>query len=140
MMGDPLDLLDETVGIQALDDFGHTGVEGPSPLMQERGVRDLVGQRVVERVFDVREQVRLVEEFGRLKARNSGSQSLVAFVRHGVQPRKGDVLADHRRGLQPPLVLGRKPIDPGSQHGLGGRGYGQRRDRTSQSVGAAVAG
>ena len=43
MVGDSLDLLPETVCIQMFDGFGHTGVEAPSPLMQERSVRDLVG-------------------------------------------------------------------------------------------------
>src|SRR5262249_36614578 len=66
MMSDPLDLFHETVCIQTLDGLRHTGVEIPSSLMQERSVGDLLGQRVLERVFAVRMQGHLVEEFGRL--------------------------------------------------------------------------
>ena len=37
----------------------------PAPLLQQAPVRDLVRERVLERVLEVREEARLVEELGR---------------------------------------------------------------------------
>jgi len=48
--------------VQALDGGRHGGVQRAPPRPKEARIGHVVGQRVLERVFEVREKLRLVEE------------------------------------------------------------------------------
>jgi hypothetical protein len=61
-----LDVLTETLGMQALKRLENGGVQGAAPLLQYTAVRNLVGERVLERVLDVREKPCLVQKLRRL--------------------------------------------------------------------------
>jgi hypothetical protein len=52
MVGEPLDVFGEPAGIEPLDPLDKLRVEGTTPLMQKRVVRDLIRQAVLEGVFD----------------------------------------------------------------------------------------
>jgi len=64
----PLDVFDEPVGIGGLDGLDDPGVGRTAAVAELAPVRDLVGQRVFEGVFEVGEETRLVEELGGLEA------------------------------------------------------------------------
>jgi hypothetical protein len=54
-MGEPLDLLVETIPVERLDRFDDPRVKISSPLVQQAAIRDLVRERVLEGVFGIRE-------------------------------------------------------------------------------------
>ena len=64
---EPLDVLGEPVGVEPLDGLDDPGVEGAPPLLEQAAVGDLVGEGVLERVLEVGEEARLVEELGGLE-------------------------------------------------------------------------
>ena len=63
-----LHVLLETVRVETLDRGDDIDVEGAPPVVEQAAVCDLVGQRVLERVFELRQEPVLVEELGRLEA------------------------------------------------------------------------
>ena len=69
VVGQPLDLLGDALGREPLDGLGDAGVQGALPLVEQAPVRDLVRERVLERVLEVREEPRLVEELRGLQVR-----------------------------------------------------------------------
>jgi hypothetical protein len=66
-MGEQRCVLGDAVGREPFDGVYDMCVESPSPFVEEASVCNLVNQGMLERVFEVREQLRLVEKFGRLK-------------------------------------------------------------------------
>src|SRR5499433_2487019 len=86
--------------------------------MQDAPVGHLVRQRVLEGVFEVREEARLVEELGGLKMTQSPAQVVLGRVGNGLQQREGHILPDDRGGLEQTLLLGRQAIDAGGEDGL----------------------
>ena len=138
-MRQPLDLLGQAVGIERLDRLDDPGVQRPPPLVEQAPVGDLVGQRVLEGVLEVREEARLVEELGGLEvgeaaAERSSDCSAMAWRR-----REGHVLADDRGGLEEALVLGREPVDARGQDRLRRRRDLKGLGRLRQAIGAALA-
>ena len=78
----------------------------------EAAVGDLVGQRVLERVLELGEQARLVEELGGLEASRDPARSASSgSVGDRLQQRVGHILADDRGRLEQPLVLGGQAVD-----------------------------
>ena len=65
-MGELFDVLDETVGVEPLDRLRDARVERAAPLTEHAAVGDLVGEGVLERLLDLGEERRLVEELGGL--------------------------------------------------------------------------
>ena len=72
-MSQPLDMFVEAVGIQPLDRVHDPTVKLLATLLKETAVGDLVGQRMLERVLQLREQTHLVQKLGRLKSGQSAS-------------------------------------------------------------------
>ena len=60
-----------------------------SPLLEETAVGHLVGQGVLEGVFPLGEQARLVEELGPLELRQAAVQRLLREVGNGLQQGQG---------------------------------------------------
>jgi hypothetical protein len=61
-MREGLHLLGQTVGMQEPDRLHERGMQGTPALLEDAPVGDLVGQRVLERVLEIREEVGLVQE------------------------------------------------------------------------------
>src|SRR5499425_1594803 len=73
---------------------------------------------MLEGVFEVRENARLVEEFGSLEMTQSPTQVVLGRVGNGLEQREGHILANDRGGLEQTFVLGRQAIDAGGKDGL----------------------
>src|SRR5215472_18112601 len=74
-----LDLLVQPIGVERFDGLHDPGMEGTPAVMEHAGVRHFVGEGVLERVFEIREDVRLVKELGRLQA---GESAVNGFLRY----------------------------------------------------------
>ena len=72
----------------------------PAPLLQEAAVRDLMRERVFERVVEIREEAGLVEELGGLEVGEPTTQVFFGPLGNGEQERERHVLADDRGRLE----------------------------------------
>ena len=90
---------------------GDPGVERPPTVLEQAPVGDLVGERVLERVLEIREEARLVEELGRLEMRRAPAKLVLGLVRDSLEERERHVLPDDGGGLEEALVVGRESID-----------------------------
>src|SRR5437773_497115 len=111
VVGEPFDLLCETVGMQPLDGLHDLAMESAPSLLNEAPISDVVSQRVLERVLEVREKLRLIEELGSRKDAEAAAETLFGSVGDGLEEREGHVFADDRGGLEKPLVFGSEAID-----------------------------
>ncbi len=73
----PLDMLAEAIGVERLDRRHDPGVQRAPPLVEHAAVGHLVGERVLEGVFEIGEEARLVEELGGLQMREPCAQRLL---------------------------------------------------------------
>ena len=67
VVGQALDLLGQSVGIQLLQGRDNAGVQPAPSLLQEAAVGHLLGEGVLEGILDLGEEACLVEELGRLQ-------------------------------------------------------------------------
>ncbi len=74
MVRQAFDLLGHPVRGERLQGLDNAGVQHPPPLLQQTAVGHLVRQGVLEGVFVLGEQARLVEELGRLEVRQAAMQ------------------------------------------------------------------
>ena len=139
MLGQPFRLLGQTVGIEPFAGFDDAGVQGTAPLLQETAVGHLVGEGVLEGVFEFGEEAGFVEELGGLQVAETAAQFLLGQLRDGLQEGEGHLSADDRRGLEEPLLLGRQAVDAGRQDGLHRGGDLQALEGLCQAIGAALA-
>src|SRR5215813_8059551 len=98
-MGEPLSLLAETIPVERLERVDDPRVKIPAPLPQQAPVRDLMRERVLEGVFEIREEARLVEELGGLQPPERPAQPLLGQLSDCLQEPEGHVLADDRGRL-----------------------------------------
>src|SRR5262245_5280343 len=68
MMGEQLDLLVETIVMERLNYIGNSRMERTALFLQHAAVDDILCQRVLEAVFEVRKQARLKYVLGGLQA------------------------------------------------------------------------
>ena len=122
VMGQPLGLLGDALGREPLDGLGDAGVQGALPLVEQSPVRDFVGERVLERVLEVRKEPGLVEELRGLQVSQLGAHLGLRRVGDGQEQREGHVLADDGGRLEQSLGLGRQAVDARGQDGLNGGG------------------
>jgi hypothetical protein len=113
---------------------------GLAPFLEERAVGDFVGQRMLEGVFGIGKEARLVQKLCRLQMREPPLHRLLRQLRHGVEQHEGHVLADDRGRLEQLLVVRREPVDPGRQDHLHGRRDLDRLDRPGETKGPALPG
>src|SRR5438128_11460703 len=114
-------------------------MQHPPPLLEEAHVGYLMGQGVLEGVFALGEQARLVEKLGCLEVRNTAMQRLLGHLGNGVQQGEGDLGANDRGGLEQMLVLGWQSVDTRRQHGLHGGRHLNARQGLRQAVRPALA-
>src|SRR5262245_53111256 len=127
MVGESLGVLLQALAGRPLDRFDDLRVERAAALLQEAAVRDLVRERMLERVLDLGEESRLVQELGGLQPCQTLAQLALAQVSDGFKQVERHVLADDRGGLQQTLVLRVEAINAGGNDGLRGRRYLQGR-------------
>jgi hypothetical protein len=94
MMGKPLDLFAEAIRVERLDRVDDPRVKFPTTLLDQPTVRDVLGERVLEGVLEVRKQLRLVEEFGGLQVVEPAPKLLVRSLCDCLKQRERHVLAD----------------------------------------------
>jgi hypothetical protein len=107
VVGQAFGLFGQALGREGLQGLDDTGVQHPPPLVQQAAVGHLMGQRMLEGVFQLREEPRLVHKLGRLQVRKAQAQRLLRHLPDGLQHRAGHLHAEHRRRLQQPLLLRR---------------------------------
>ena len=100
VVGQPLGLLGHALGRELLDGLGDAGVQGALPLVEQPLVGHLVGERVLERVLEIREESDLIEELRRLEARELRAHLGLRRVGDGQEQGHGHVLADDGGGLE----------------------------------------
>ena len=81
VVGQPLDVLGQAIAMERLDGLHDPRVERPPALVEQAAVGHLVGERVLERVLEVGEEARLVEELGGLEMGEPSAQLLLALAR-----------------------------------------------------------
>ena len=95
----------EAISVPPLDRAHERGVQRAPAVAQEASIGDLLGQRVLEGVFEIREEADLVEELGGLEVSQPTPQVFFGQLGNGEQKRERHVLADHRGRLKQPLGL-----------------------------------
>src|SRR5215831_2051922 len=73
VVSEPLGLLRDPPARQLLDGLDDTGVQGPLAFVEQALVGDLVSERVLEGVLEVRKELGLVDELCRLEACELGA-------------------------------------------------------------------
>jgi hypothetical protein len=134
----PLDVLAQPVGVQALDRLDDARVERPPAVTEEGAVGDLVGQRVLEGVLERREQRGLVEELRGLEPVEMTSKVVPGQVGDGLEHVESHVGAHHRSRLQHALVVGRQAIDACGEERLHGGRHLDGVQRAQQAVAPTV--
>src|SRR5499427_9893907 len=104
-MSQAFNLFREPLRVQRLDRLDDASVQSSPPVLQDAPVGHLVRERMLEGVFEVREDARLVEELGSLEMTQSPTQVVLGRVGNGPQQREGHILANDRGGLEQTLVL-----------------------------------
>ena len=122
MVGQPLSLLGDALGREPLDGLGDAGVQSALPVVEQSPVCDFVGERVLERVLEVRKEPGLVEELRGLQVGQLGAHRGLRRVGNGQEQRHGHVRADDRGRLEQSLGLGGQAVDARGQDGLHGGG------------------
>lgn len=101
----PLDLLGEPTRMNRFDRLHDLSVQHVPAVLEHASVGYIVRKRVLERVLQVGEEARLVEEFRCLKMAETASQLILSQAGDTLQERQGHVLADHGGRLQQALLL-----------------------------------
>jgi hypothetical protein len=77
LMGEPLDLSPEAIPMERLDRLNDPCMKLAATFLQQAAVGDLVGERVLERVLEIRIEPDLVEELGGLQVVEPTTERLV---------------------------------------------------------------
>ena len=93
-----------------------------------------MGERVLERVLEIRKQPRLVEELGGLEVVEPAAERLVRQLGDRLEQRERHVLADDGGDLEEALVLRGEPVDARRQDRLDRGRDLDRLDRLRQPV------
>ena len=139
MVGQAFRVLAQPISTECLDGVHNLRVQGAPSLVKEAALRHLVRQGVLEGVFKARVQAGFVQELRSLQVVQAATQCLLALLCNGLEECKGEVLADNRRSLQEPLLLGRQPVDTGRQDRLNRGGHLDHLDRVCEAVGTPLA-
>src|SRR6266436_2062720 len=138
VMSELLGLLAQAVRVESLDRFNDPGVERAAALAEKSPVGDLVRQRVLEGVLELRKEIGLVQELGGLELDEVLSQLLVRQIRDRVEKPERNVRSDDGGRLEYGLLCRRQAIDPRREQRLHGRRHLDRAQRPLQTVGAAL--
>jgi len=140
VMGQTLDVLGEALGMQALHGVDDAGMQVTATLVQQAAVGDLLGERVLERVFGIGEQTALVQEFGGGETPQHARNVRLAEIGHRAEQLERHVFAHDGSGLQETLLVRRQPVDASGQDRLDRGGHRDGLERLGQAIGPALAG
>ena len=129
----------EPIGVEPLDRRHDARVQGAALLLEQARVCDVPGEGVAEPVFEVREQPGLVQESRGLEVVQGAAQWLGGQGADRLEERERHLGADHGRRLQQELLVVRKPVDAGGEHGLHGRRNLEASGLGRESVGPPLA-
>src|SRR5206468_3302534 len=76
MVGQAVDVLSQPVSMQVLNRRQDPSVEGPPSIREDACVGHLVAQSVLEDVFPLWDELRLMEELAPMKLREAGTEGL----------------------------------------------------------------
>ena len=138
-MRQALDLFCQAVGIEGLHDLDDPRMQRPPPLLGQTAVRHFVGQRVLEGVGVLREEVGLVEELGRLEVHEAIVHGRLGQLGNRLQQRQGHLRANDRRRLQQALLGGWQAVDTRRQHRLHRRRHLHGGQGLRQVIGPGLA-
>src|SRR5918994_6409151 len=91
-----------------------------------------------ESVFQIRKQTGLVEELRGLKPTEAPAKFFCRLIRDALEQHKGNILSNNGGGLEKPLLLRRKSVDPSSQHRLHRRRHLCRPERVLQPIASSL--
>ena len=140
MVTQPLDMFVEASSVKRFDGVHDSGMKGASSPLKQAPVRDFVREGVLERVFEVGEQARLVEELRTLQVREGAAQLRLGELGDGLQQGEGYILADDRRCVEELLLHEWQSVDPGRQDRLHGRGDVNGLEGLSEASGVYACG
>jgi hypothetical protein len=103
----PFYLLSHPLGRQRFEGFDNARVQPPPPLQQEAVVGHLVCQGMLEGVFRLGEQARLIQELRRLEVHQAAMQRFLGHVSNGPQQGEGHLRTNDGSGLEQTLLLRR---------------------------------
>ena len=121
VVGEEAGALVELVPMELLDGARQRRVHARPALAQLRPIGDLLRQRVLEGVLDLRIRRLLVQELGRHERLHGGSELGRRQLGDPPEQRLGQLPADHGGRLEHRLLPLRQPIDARCQHGVHGR-------------------
>jgi hypothetical protein len=139
MVGEPLHVPAQTLGMHVLDGRHDPGMQRPTSLLQQRAVRHVLRERVLERVLHGREQAHLVEELRRLQLGQALSEQVLRHVYDLLQQVERHIHADDGGGLEQPPCLDGQPVDARREHRLDGRRYLDALHLPAGAIRAALA-
>ena len=130
------------LGEPLLQGAGDAGVEQPSAVAQERAVRRVPHQRVLEQVVGLRPFAAPEDQPGAGELVERRRQLALARARHGGQQLVGELPADHGPDLRRRPGRGAEPVEPRHERGVerGRHCQGGRRARGESSGRPAPAG
>jgi hypothetical protein len=99
MMGKPVDVLVEAIGMKALDGLYDARVQREAPFMEQAAVGHIVSESVLEGILMVGEGPRLVKELGPLEVGKTALQCGFRKFSNDFKQGRGHHRADGRRGL-----------------------------------------
>src|SRR5262252_5411127 len=88
VMAQTLDLFGQALGIERLDGVDNPAVEQTPPVLEHVAVGNIMGERMLEGVLDIRKEARLVEELSRLEVGEPPANALLGRVRDSVEERQ----------------------------------------------------
>ena len=126
------------LGVRRLDGRRRSGREAPAGGRGAAAVGDLVGQGVRERVLELGEQARLVEELGGLELPSRAAR-LLRLVGDRLEERERHVLADDRRAWSSRLCSGASRSMRAARMARTVAGISRAPPAARQAIGAALA-
>src|SRR5262249_24347191 len=129
----------QPVGIHSLDRLDDTGVQDAAALVEQSAIRHLVRQRMRERVLDLGEELRLIEELRGAQPIEPPAEGLVRELGDVLKDRTRNVVADDGGRLQQALVVRSEAVDTRRQHGLNRRWHLELVDRLHQAIPSRLA-
>ena len=124
--------------MERLDRVDDPRVKLAATLLQQAAVRDLVRERVLEGVLEIRKEPGLVEELGGLQVVEPATERLVRQLGDRLEQRERHVLADDGGDLEQAFVLRGEPVDARRQHRLDRGRDLDRLDRLRQPIPASL--
>jgi hypothetical protein len=146
VIGQQRGALVELVGMALLGGTRHRGVHLRPARAELRAVGNLLRQRMLEGVLDLRIERRLVDELasaqGIERRGEPGGRERAALIRrhHRGENGPGKLFADHRRGLQRALLVIAETVDARGEHRLHRGRNLHRFNRANEAIGTGCAG